>query len=293
MDLEELHAFLRVVDSGSFLSAADSLGVARTTLRRRVASLEARVGVPLLESTQQGVTLTDAGRALADRGRGLVEDAGALVASIRELGSEPSGVLRVSLPVGLAPHLLTPLFAALREACPRLSVESRCSDDPLGESLVDVDMAVHFDDVSPKGKWQSWVVFRVPERLVASQAYLSRRGTPRSIDDLARHELLSWRAPGEDARRRPARHGAPFPVEPKLVSSDIHLVRHCCIAGLGIGLVPDAMVPDPGLDDALAPVLPDLVGRERAIRVSVPEALAEAAKVKVVLSRARAFLAEV
>jgi DNA-binding transcriptional LysR family regulator len=213
--------------------------------------------------------------------------------SVRELGQEPAGVLRISMPVGLPPHMLTPMFAALRAAYPRLSVEARYSDDPIGDSLAGVDMAVHFCDGAPKGKWISYVVFRVREQLVAGKDYLARRGVPRSIEDLARHELLTWRAPGDDPRAWPLRSGGTFAVEPTLVSSDIHLIRHCAIAGLGVGLVPDAMLPDPGFPpDALIPVLPSVVGRERAVRVSVPEALSEIPKIAMVLSRIRAFLGE-
>src|SRR5262245_28360838 len=121
MDLEELRAFLQVVEQGSFLAAADALTVSRTTLRRRVGSLEVRAGVPLLESTQQGVVLTDAGRVLAARGRMLEEEANALIASVREVGQEPSGVLRIALPVGLPPHVLAPLLVAVRATYPRLA----------------------------------------------------------------------------------------------------------------------------------------------------------------------------
>ena len=293
MDLEELRAFLQVVDSGSFLAAADRLQVSRTTLRRRVGSLESRAGVPLLESTQQGVVLTDAGQMLARRGRAMEEEAGALIASIRGLGQAPSGVLRVSLPVGLPPQLLTSIFAALRAAYPQLHVEGRSSDDPIAESLVGVDMAVHFSDAAPRGKWLSYVVLRLQERLIADKEYLARRGRPTSLEDLAHHELFAWQVPGVDARAWPLRAGGTFAVEPALVSADIHLVRHCCLAGLGIGLVPDAMLPDPGFpEDALVPVLPDLVGRERALRVTVPAALSELPKVKMVLDRVRSFLGE-
>lgn len=293
MDLDELRAFLHVVESGSFLAAADAMQVSRTTLRRRVDSLEARAGVPLLESTQQGVVLTDAGRVLVRRGRLLDEEAAALLASIREVGQEPSGVLRVSLPVGLPPQLLASLFAALRSVYPRLHVESRFSDDPIAESLVGVDMAVHFSDPTPKGKWLSYVVLRMQERLVAAREYLARRGAPRSIDELAQHELFAWQHPGADARAWPQRRGGTFAAEPTLISSDIHFVRHCCLAGLGIGLIPDAMLPDPGFPaDALVPVLPDLVGRERAVRVTVPAALSEVPKIKMVLDRVRGLLGE-
>lgn len=293
MDLEELRAFLHVVESGSFLAAADKLQVSRTTLRRRVDSLVARAGVPLLESTQQGVVLTDAGRVLARRGRLLDEEADALLASIREVGQEPAGVLRVSLPVGLPPLLLASIFAALRAAHPRLHVESRFSEDPITESLVGIDMAVHFSDTMPKGKWLSYVVLRMQEQLVAGKEYLARRGTPGSIDDLAQHELFAWQPPGADARAWPLRRGGTVAVAPTLLSSDIHLVRHCCLAGLGIGFLPDALLPDPGFPEgSLVPVLPDLVGRVRALRVTVPTALSDLPKIKMVLDRVRGFVGE-
>lgn len=293
MDLEELRAFIAVVESGSFLGAARALGVSRTTLRRHVGALEARAGVPLLESTRQGVAPTRAGELLARQGRTMMQEASALLASIRELGHAPSGTLQVVLPVGLPPHVLTPLFGALRSAYPQLHFHCRFSNDPLGEALVNVDVAVHFGEDPPGGPWVSRVILRVREWLVASPAYLERRGAPRTIDDLKQHELFAWQAPGEDARVWRTLQGAPFTVQPSLIATDIHFIRHCCIAGLGIGLVPDALLPDPGLGpDALVPVLPDVVGQERPVRISVPAALAEIPKIKLVIDKVRAFLGE-
>lgn len=294
MDLEELQAFLHVVKHGSFHAASEASGMSRTTLRRRVESLQARAGVPLLESSRQGAALTDAGRALAERGQAMVEEASAVVASIRELGRAPSGVLRLVMPVGLPPLLIAPMYASLRSAFPDLRLAIRFSDDPLGESLVDIDMAVHFGESTPRGPWLSVVIMRMRERLFASKAYLARRGTPTSIDDLARHELLAWRAPGEDASAWPTLNGGTFSIEPALVATDIHIVRQCCLAGLGIALVPDALPTEPAENaDALAPVMPDSVGRERAVRVTVPEALAEVPKIKMVLAHVRKILREV
>lgn len=283
MDLEELRAFLQVAESGSFLAAAESLGVSRTTLRRRVGSLEARAGVTLLESTQQGILLTEAGRALARGGEALTEEAEALLASIREVGQEPAGVLRVSLPVGLPPHVLFHLFAALRAAHPRLTVETRFSEDPVAESLAGADLAVHFSEAPPRGSWLSPVLVRLREWLIASSAYLARRGTPRTLEDLAGHEILAWQPPGEDPRAFPLCRGGTFPVEPALVSADIHFLRHCARAGVGLCLVPDAQLPDPDETEPLVPVLADLIGRDRALRVTVPRALAEVPKIRAVL----------
>jgi DNA-binding transcriptional LysR family regulator len=291
MDLEELSAFLTVVEAGSFLAAADSLGVSRTTLRRRVGSLEARAGVTLLESTPHGVVLTEAGAVLRNRGREMLEEASALIASVREIGHEPSGTLRLVLPVGLPPHLITPWVALLRERAPRLRLHCRFSNDPLSEPLLDVDVVLHMGDDAPKGPFVTRTILRVREWLIASKAYLSRRGAPASIEELRRHELFAWQAPGEDARLWPTLLGARFEVEPALIATDIHVIRHACIEGLGIGLVPDIMVPDPGLPvDTLVPVLPEIVGRHRFVKVSVPEILSDVPKIKMILEFTRGFL---
>src|SRR5437763_16611588 len=121
MDLEQLRAFLAVVETGSFLTAARSLKLSRATLRRRIDELEARAGIPLLERTRMGAVVTEPGRVLAARGRLLVQEAGAVLQSVREIGSAPSGTLRIMLPAGLPPHVLTPLFALMRMRYPKLA----------------------------------------------------------------------------------------------------------------------------------------------------------------------------
>jgi DNA-binding transcriptional LysR family regulator len=293
MDLEELRAFLAVAEVGSFLAAEQRLGTPRATLRRRVDSLESRAGVSLLNRTRDGVTTTDAGAVLMARGRLMVQEATALVASVREIGREPSGVLRVLLPPGLPPHALAPIFGAMRDAYPKLAVRVRLSNDPVAGLLDDVDVAVHFGTRSPPGPWTSHEIARVPERLLAHRGYLAQRGTPAALEDLHRHELFAWEPPGDEALRLPLIGGGSFAVEPSLVTTDIHMIRQFILAGLGIGFLPDGMLPDPGVaPDALVSVLPQLVGRERGVRVVIPTALAQVPKVKAVLQHVRAFTGE-
>jgi DNA-binding transcriptional LysR family regulator len=290
VDLEALRAYLAVVETGSFVSAAASLRYARATLRRRVDELEAQAGVPLLHRTGQGATPTEAGRVLADRGRRILREASALLSSVREVGAEPSGTVRFVLPVGLPPELLTPLYAILRERYPKLHLRIRFADDPMTGLLKDVDVAVCFDrGAVPEGPWISHELLRIREGLFATPRYLKRQGTPGSPDDLAGHDLLVWEAPDADATSLPLRSGAELRVDPALACADIHLLRQCAGADLGIAFVPDGDVPDLQVS-GLVPVLPEAIGRERALRVVLPAALSDIPRIKAVLDLVRTFV---
>lgn len=291
MDLEELRAFLDVVEAGSLLSAAEVRGVSRTTLKRRIEGLEARAGVALLETTSRGIVVTEAGQILARRGRGMMEEIGTLISALRRVGQQPEGVLRVVMPVGMPPQVLTPMLSALRATYPRLAVECRFADDPLAGPLEEIDLAIHFGDGPPRGPWRSIEVMRVRLWLVAHRDYLARRGVPGDPAALRGHELLAWQAPGADPRAWPLRDGGTLRVEPALIATDIHFVRGYCLQGAGIALVPDALFPDAGVAaEEVVPVLPDQVGSDLVIRVTVPDVLSETPKVKAVLEHAMAFL---
>ncbi|MFI5302702.1 MAG: LysR family transcriptional regulator, partial [Polyangiales bacterium] len=106
MDFDALRAFVAVVDSGSLVSAARVLRMARATLRRRVDELEISAGVPLLHRSPTGVTPTEAGSVLAERGRTILQEASVLLSRVREVGDEPAGELRLVLPVGLPPQFV-------------------------------------------------------------------------------------------------------------------------------------------------------------------------------------------
>ena len=149
----------------------------------------------------------------------------------------------------------------------------------------------HFGATGPSGSWLSYELVRMREWLLASSDYLERRGTPGSIEALGGHELLSWLAPGEDGRLWPTLSGEPIEVEPALVTADIHLIRQCVIAGLGIGFMPDIMLPDPGVaPGTLVPVLADRIGRDRALHIAIPSALAGLPKLQAVIRHLQAFL---
>lgn len=290
MNIDQLEALVVVVETGSLQAAAKSLRISRAALRTRIEELEARVGQPLLDRGRLGTLPTPAGEALAGRGRVLVQQARALLAAVGEVGNEPAGLMRVNAPVGLPPHLLTMLFLRFRERMPGLQIRATFDSDPVAGLLDDVDAAFHFGPRAPQGPWLTSVLYRMPERLVATRSYLERFGTPTDTESLRQHTLLTWEPPGEDARRWPTAEGEMVAVEPVLFSADVHLVRTSMLAGAGIARVPDAGFPDPGFEPGdVVTLLPERFNRECTLRLLVPEVLAELPKSRRVIEEIREF----
>jgi DNA-binding transcriptional LysR family regulator len=292
VDVNELRALLAVVETGSFLAAANQLGWPRATLRRRIDEIEARAGTALLVRTRQGAAPTPAGAVLAARAEAVLEEASALLRSVRELASEASGSLRVVVPVGLPPKPVSQLLAMLRAQLPGLSWRIRASNDPFSERLEEVDIAVHFGWPRARSRWTTYRVMEVREWLVAAPSYLRRRGRPTAIEHLHGHDLLMWERPGRSCSHWPTLSGLELPVEPLVVHSDIHALRYMAAAGHGIALVPDAEVDDPELaSGALETVLADEIGAIVALCVSVPTVVSDVPRVRAVLELVREFAA--
>lgn len=285
MNLDELRAFLAVVETGSLLAASDTLKLSRATLRRRIDELEAFTGTPLLHRTRKGTTVTEPGAILASQGRPLVKEMEALLRAMQEASAEPAGVVRLLMPVGFPPWLVTPLLILLRSRHPRLSVQLVSGSGEQDDIPDDVDAALFFGQEASDPAWTCYPLLHVREQLLASQAYLERMGTPTSLKGLADHTLLSWEGPGCDPRIWPTWNGSSFRVEPGLVSSDIYTIRQCVESGLGL-----AFMPAPGMEpkaEALVPVLPNLIGRDRVTYLAVPSALSRLPKIRAVVELAQ------
>jgi DNA-binding transcriptional LysR family regulator len=281
MFFEELHAFLIVAEQGSFLSAAETLGTSRTTLRRQVDAIEAQAGVPLLRRHRTGIELTEAGRQLLARGKVMEQEFGSLLHAIRQTSHRPEGQVRVLLPVGLPPTTLAMFYSMFRASWPAVQVQARYHDDPLSTNLSEVDVLVSFGDASPRGAWEVYPVLEVRQRLVAARGYLEARGAPRSVGDLANHDLLVWLPPGQTSAALHLASGGIAPIIPALASTSVHDLHECARLGLGIAWVPDAGVPPMPGEEPLVPVLEDAVGSDLMLQMAVPKNVATLPRVRV------------
>lgn len=280
MQTESLQALLLVLEHGSLAGAAVASGVPRSTLRRRVEQLEVRLGAPLFVRDATGSTPTPAAIALADRARPLIAHLEGLADEVREEIGAASGTLRLRLPPGLPPELLPEGLAQLFAAFPgvRVAVEIGRLD---GHDLPPhVDVAVLLGEPAPEGPYRTRVMARLPERLVASEAWIARHGAPTTVEDLQGVRLLSWRPCVDGRVELPLVAGGGVTVTPSVCTPDVHALRAAALAGAGVAWVPDPpLLPGVGMQ-GLVRVLDGVVGGAAELRLVVPERVARSPRTR-------------
>ena len=192
-DLNDMLYFAEVVDRGGFAAAGRALGIPKSRLSRRVAELEARLGVRLLQRTTRKLSLTEAGELYHRHCSAMRDEAAAAAEAVALVQTEPRGTIRVSCPVTLAQTVLGELMPAFLARHPLVRVELQVSNRAVNlvEEGLDVALRVR-PTVDDSG---SMVVKRLDvarQVLVASPDLLIRQGTPTTLADLARMETVLW-----------------------------------------------------------------------------------------------------
>src|SRR5260221_3481148 len=192
MDLEpnDLLLFARVADEGSFSRAAERLGLPKSTVSRRVAALEAKLGERLLLRTTRKLSVTDFGLAVLQHARHVVEDVTAAASLAHNRQIEPSGRLRVTMPSDMGNLLLAPLLAEFVLKYPAITLEVDLSArfvDLIGENF---DVAIRPGDLRDDASLAARRIASFTGRLYAAPAYIARRGTPSEPESLVAPDAL-------------------------------------------------------------------------------------------------------
>lgn len=262
LDLNDYRYFAAVVDAGGFSAAERVLGVPKSRLSRRVAALEHRLGVRLLQRSTRRITLTDTGSRVAEHARAMVREAEAAdsVADSRRI--EPSGVLRVSMPPQLVEtEELSRVFNDFLAANPRVVLELVMTPRRVDLVAEGIDLALRVrtpDDEDPQ-----WAIRRLRIAraiLVASPALVAAHGGLATLDALAEVPALGslgpdrrvhWVLEAEDGRK--ANVAAPA----RLVCNDFPLRMRAAVAGLGVTMLPDDYAAAAIAEGGLVQVLPE------------------------------------
>jgi len=255
--LAAMQAFVRVVEAGSFVKAADQLGISTTSASRLVADLEAALGTRLLQRTTRRLSLTAVGGEYLSRAQqilGALEEAEAL-AGVEV--TRPSGHLHVSAPVALGTRHLPPLLAEYHARFPEVRVEMSLADRVVDLVEEGFDVAVRIAaKLSPTLVARRLCTIRMV--VCAAPRYLAANGLPRVPADLQQHPCLIYtltNAP-DDWRFEGPKGIVSVKVDGVLRSNNGELLRQAALGGEGITLLPTFMVGDDLSAGRLQPLLP-------------------------------------
>ena len=256
IDLNRVATFVRVIQTGSFTRAARQLGLPISSVSRTVARLEEDLGVRLLHRTTRRLALTDGGREYFERMQTVLSEAEAATREVSGHARTPTGQVRVTAPDA---HLLglPALFASITLRHPGLQIDLTLTARRVDLIEEGIDLAIrggNLEDSTLVAHRLGTSVFGV----VATPAYLARRGTPRTLAELVRHDCirlrtrsgtLPWRFDGPGGPKEVAVTGS-------LSSDDVGFVYQAARASAGLAYLPLETLRDDLRSERLVRVLP-------------------------------------
>lgn len=286
MDLNEYAVFTQVVQSGSFTAAARELDMPKSTVSRKVADLEERLGARLLQRTTRRLNLTEVGETFfrhALRVMSEVEEAELAVTAMQDV---PRGLLRVTAPLSFG--FLGPIVASFLERRPQVEVELVCTDRVVDLVQEGFDVGVRAGRLS-----DSTLVSRglgtLQSFLVASPAFRKKHGVPKAPEELERFDTLVFGSSADRTHLRlvSAGESVAVRVKPRLVVNDFEFLESSARAGLGIAWLPVFRITSDLHAKRLVRVLPEWSSPEIPIQAVYPSSRFLSPKVKAFLDHLR------
>ena len=260
MDLAyAMKVLVKVVDASSFARAAEALDTSTAAVSRQIGALEAHLGARLLNRTTRRLSMTDAGAEFCERSRVILGEIAEAEAVAGQQSLQPVGLLRITAPLSFGVTQLSRLLPAFRQRHAQLRLDVDLTDRVVDLANEGVDVGLRIaQELS-----DNLVARRIaPVSMVvcASPLYLKRRGVPRTPDELAQHETLSFSYlwvgddwPFTDAQGAQTR----VRVQPAVHATNGDLLRELAVAGGGIILQPSFIVDAELARGTLVPLLTD------------------------------------
>ncbi|MGE0627450.1 MAG: LysR family transcriptional regulator [Hyphomicrobiaceae bacterium] len=273
-DLNDLYFFVQAVDHGGFAPAARSLGMPKSRLSRRIALLEDRLGVRLVQRTTRRFAVTEVGQEYYRHCVAMLVEADAADDAIAQLRSEPRGLVKVSCPSALVYFHVGDMLGRFMVANPGVEVHLECTNrrvDVIAEGF-DVALRARFPPLE-----DSDLVMKMlgssRHRLIASPQLLQKHFRPRVPSDLATLPSVDlgppqgehvWSLDGPDGTH------ARVPHHPRLVVDDMVALCFAARNGVGVAQLPTMMISDEISRGDLVDVLPDWAPKSRIVHAVFP-----------------------
>jgi len=271
MDLNDIIVFTKVAETKSFTGAADALGLPKSTVSRKLAQLEERLGVRLVQRTTRKLALTEIGEAYYERCQRIVHDIHDAEQLVTDMQASPRGRLRITASVDFSTRFLGGIIAEFLAANPEINIELEATDRVVDLIEDGFDLAVRIGPMI-----ESTLIARrlasLSLVLCASPAYISARGMPTNVDELDEHDHVlftpssrnqTWTLVNGDQSYefgRPAR----------LASNNFGTVVDVTRRGGGIALISEFIIRDEIKSGSLVEVLPQWRTRPSEVHAVYP-----------------------
>ena len=257
--LNDMALFVEVVKAKGFRGAAQVLHMPNSTISRRISLLEKAIGLRLLHRTTRKVELTEAGQIYFERCKRIVDEARLAHEQLGDMLAQPSGTLRVSLPVDFGITYLAPLIAEFAQLYPRMAFDFDLTPRQINLVSDPFDVAIRIGDLE-----DSQLVARhlasIAPFLYASSAYLEREGQPVVPADLALHQCFNMSRNGQWTLHS-GEDVAQVTVGCRYTLNSMGMLRRLAALDQGIILTPPAIVADDLAAGRLRQILPGWHGK--------------------------------
>ena len=256
--LNDMALFVEVCKVMSFRKAAENLDMPSSTLSRRISHLEEAIGLRLLHRTTRKVELTEAGQLYFERCKRIVGEAKLAHEQLGEMLSNPSGKLRISLPVDFGTIFLTSLLVEFAEHYPGINFEIDLTPRLVDLVTQNIDVAIRMGN-PPNSNLIAHKLMQFRGNLFASPKYLEQHGIPEHPNDLVHHECLSF--PNNTLwKLYRAEEKIEVKIGARFMLNNVGMTRKLSLLGQGIIFTPYEVVQDDLNDGLLKPVLPEWQG---------------------------------
>jgi DNA-binding transcriptional LysR family regulator len=280
-DLDGLRTFVTIATLGNFARASEKLGISRAMASKRMADLEAELGVKLVNRTTRSMSLTEAGRKMLATAETMFELLESAESEFRSANATPKGTLRVNAPMSFGVRHLGRIIDAFLLLYPEVAIELTLDDRVVNIVEEGYDVAVRIRRLEDSSLLARHLA---PARLVlcASPDYLERRGAPQNPGDLGAHDCLVYDYMARqgiwsferDGQRQDVR------IRGRLQSNNGDVLAQAAIDGLGIFLTPTFIAHEALRSGALRPVLRDWRAVEPALFAVMPPGRVNVLKVR-------------
>ena len=241
--IEELQAFVSIVDSGSIVMAAERLQQTASGVSRALQRLEAKLNVTLLERTTRKLKLTQEGQLFLGKARRILNDLAEAEDSLLKSDEDISGLIRIDSATPFILHVLVPLMHEFMRKYPNIEIELNNHDQVIDLLEHQTDVAIRFGELNDS-TLHAKLLCRSRLYIVASPEYLAQRGVLQHPQDLLAHDLIGF-SQTQHLNTWPIQvQGKAFSARPRIKASNGETVRQLALEGAGIACLSRFLVQD-------------------------------------------------